>query len=231
MAGPIVRYGAIEQQMRQRSHTAEKFACGVMFFCLGMAKKIVIANPLAQVSDAAFAGGSLDLFDAWYGIVAYAYQIYFDFSGYSDLASGLALMMGFVLMQNWEIVPMPATSASDGVGRVAEESMAAPLLIKATVVATSRVFTPFSIPYKDFLTYIKLHVDRVFEGATRDDQMIAVFWGMKDNVLLPAADYHAGQRLRLKAVPLKKAPSNLQSVRRVDESWRLGASRAHSQVW
>jgi hypothetical protein len=118
---------------------------------------------------------------------------------------------------NWEIVPMPATSASDGIGRVAEESMAASLLIKATVVATSRVPTPFSIPYKDCLTYIKLHVDRVFEGATRDDQMIAVFWGMKDNVLLPAADYHAGQRLRLKAVPLKKAPLNLQSVRRVDD--------------
>jgi alginate O-acetyltransferase complex protein AlgI len=101
VAGPIVRYGAIEQQMRQRSHTADKFACGVMFFCKGMAKKIVIANPLAQVSDAAFAGGSLDLFDAWYGIVAYAFQIYFDFSGYSDMASGLALMMGFVLMQNF----------------------------------------------------------------------------------------------------------------------------------
>jgi alginate O-acetyltransferase complex protein AlgI len=96
VAGPIVRYGAIEQQMRQRSHTADKFACGVMFFCKGMAKKIVIANPLAQVSEAAFAGGSLDLFDAWYGIVAYAFQIYFDFSGYSDMASrGCADSGGF----------------------------------------------------------------------------------------------------------------------------------------
>jgi len=101
VAGPIVRYGAIERQMRQRSHSPEKFACGVMFFCLGMAKKIVIANPLAQVADTAFAAGSLDWFDAWYGIAAYAFQIYFDFSGYSDIASGLALMMGFVLMQNF----------------------------------------------------------------------------------------------------------------------------------
>ena len=118
---------------------------------------------------------------------------------------------------NWEFVPMPTTSASDGVQPVAAAEMASPLFIEATVVATSRVPRPFLVPYKDCLTYIKLHVDRVIEGTPRDDQMIAVFWGMRDNVLLPAADYHSGQRLRLKAVSLKKAPSNLQSVRRVDD--------------
>ncbi len=102
VAGPIVRYGAIEQQMRERSHTAEKFARGVVFFSLGIAKKILIANPLAQVADAAFNAGGLHWYDAWYGIVGYAFQIYFDFSGYSDMASGLALMMGFVLIQNFD---------------------------------------------------------------------------------------------------------------------------------
>ena len=91
VAGPIVRYGAIEQQMRHRDHTAEKFARGVMFFSLGMAKKILIANPLAQVADTAFTAGGLHWYDAWYGVVGYAFQIYFDFSGYSDMASGLAL--------------------------------------------------------------------------------------------------------------------------------------------
>jgi alginate O-acetyltransferase complex protein AlgI len=101
VAGPIVRYGAIEQQMRRRDHTAEKFARGVAFFSLGMAKKILIANPLAQVADTAFSAGGLHWYDAWYGIVSYAFQIYFDFSGYSDMASGLALMMGFVLIQNF----------------------------------------------------------------------------------------------------------------------------------
>ena len=79
------------------SHTAEKFARGVVFFALGMAKKILIANPLAQVADTAFDAGGLHWYDAWYGVVGYAFQIYFDFSGYSDMASGLALMMGFVL--------------------------------------------------------------------------------------------------------------------------------------
>src|SRR5947207_6062394 len=112
VAGPIVRYGAIERQMRQRSHTAEKFARGVVFFSLGMAKKILIANPLAQVADAAFDAGGLHWYDAWYGVVTYAFQIYFDFAGYSDMANGLALMMGFVLIQNFDS-PYQAESLTD----------------------------------------------------------------------------------------------------------------------
>jgi SGNH hydrolase-like domain, acetyltransferase AlgX len=116
---------------------------------------------------------------------------------------------------NWELVPIPATTASDGVRPDVERN--SPLIIEATVVATSHVPRPFLVPYKDCLTYIKLHVDRVVEGALRDDQLIAIFWGMRDNVLLPAANYRAGQRLRLEAVSIKKAPLNLQSVRRVDD--------------
>ncbi len=112
VAGPIVRYGAIEQQMRERSHTADKFARGVVFFAMGMAKKILIANPLAQVADAAFRAGGLHWYDAWYGIVGYAFQIYFDFSGYSDMAVGLALMMGFVLIRNFDS-PYQAESITD----------------------------------------------------------------------------------------------------------------------
>jgi alginate O-acetyltransferase complex protein AlgI len=112
VAGPIVRYGAIEQQMRHRSHTFEKFARGIAFFALGMAKKILIANPMAQVADSAFAAGGLHWYDAWFGIIGYAFQIYFDFSGYSDMASGLALMMGFVLVQNFDS-PYKADSITD----------------------------------------------------------------------------------------------------------------------
>ena len=77
-----------------------------------MAKKILIANPLAQVADTAFNAGSLHWFDAWYGVVSYAFQIYFDFSGYSDMACGLALMMGFVLIQNFDS-PYQADSITD----------------------------------------------------------------------------------------------------------------------
>ena len=102
VAGPIIRYAAIEEQMRVRQHTLDKFARGVSFFALGMAKKILIANPMGHIADTAFAAGALPSHDAWFGLFGYAFQIYFDFSGYSDMACGLALMMGFVLIQNFD---------------------------------------------------------------------------------------------------------------------------------
>jgi alginate O-acetyltransferase complex protein AlgI len=112
VAGPIIRYAAMEQQMRTRTHTWEKFARGVIFFALGMGKKILIANPMGHVADTAFAAGALHWYDAWFGLVGYAFQIYFDFSGYSDMAIGLALMMGFVLIQNFDS-PYQAASITD----------------------------------------------------------------------------------------------------------------------
>jgi alginate O-acetyltransferase complex protein AlgI len=102
VAGPIIRYAALEEQMRVRQHTLDKFARGVAFFALGMGKKILLANPMGHIADTAFAGGAKHFYDAWFGLVGYAFQIYFDFSGYSDMAVGLALMLGFVLIQNFE---------------------------------------------------------------------------------------------------------------------------------
>ena len=84
-------------------------------------------------------------------------------------------------------------------------------------MATSRVPRPYTVPYKDCLTYVKLHVDRVVEGTYEDDQVIAVFWGMKDNVRLPAADYPVGTRLQLKLVPMRKAPDTLRTARSSDD--------------
>ena len=112
VAGPIIRYAAMEEQMRVRQHTADKFARGVAFFALGMAKKILVANPMGHIADGAFAAGSLNPLDAWYGVLGYAFQIYFDFSGYSDMAVGLALMMGFVLIQNFDS-PYKSDSITD----------------------------------------------------------------------------------------------------------------------
>ncbi|MES1205501.1 MAG: MBOAT family protein [Pseudomonadota bacterium] len=112
VAGPIIRYAAIEEQMRVRRHTLDKFARGVAFFAFGMGKKILIANPMGHIADTAFAAGSLPPGDAWFGLLGYAFQIYFDFSGYSDMACGLALMMGFVLIQNFDS-PYKADSITD----------------------------------------------------------------------------------------------------------------------
>ncbi len=102
VAGPIVRFSEVAQQLVSRTHTVEKFARGVAFFSLGLAKKVLLANPCGAVADAAFEAASLGWMEAWYGVTAYAFQIYFDFSGYSDMAIGLGLMFGFTFAKNFD---------------------------------------------------------------------------------------------------------------------------------
>jgi alginate O-acetyltransferase complex protein AlgI len=102
VAGPIIRYSDVADQLRSRTHTAAKFARGAALFCVGLAKKVLLANPCGKIADLAFEAGSLGPLDAWYGAAAYAFQIYFDFSGYSDMAIGLGLLMGFVFPKNFD---------------------------------------------------------------------------------------------------------------------------------
>jgi alginate O-acetyltransferase complex protein AlgI len=102
VAGPIVRFQDVADQFLVRTHTLEKFARGVAFFSLGMGKKILLANPCGKVADTVFDAGAAATLDAWYGVSAYAFQIYFDFSAYSDMAIGLGLMLGFVFAKNFD---------------------------------------------------------------------------------------------------------------------------------
>jgi alginate O-acetyltransferase complex protein AlgI len=97
IAGPIVRYHHIDEQLRERSHNVDLFAGGVVLFVIGLGKKMLIANPMGEVADEIFAipAGDLTASVAWIGAVAYTLQIYFDFSGYSDMAIGLGRMFGF----------------------------------------------------------------------------------------------------------------------------------------
>jgi alginate O-acetyltransferase complex protein AlgI len=112
VAGPIIRFSEVADQLRERSHTVTKFARGVAFISLGLAKKVLLANPCGKIADLAFDAGSLHPLDAWYGAIAYAFQIYFDFSGYSDMAIGLGLMLGFVFAKNFDS-PYRAVSITD----------------------------------------------------------------------------------------------------------------------
>jgi alginate O-acetyltransferase complex protein AlgI len=102
VAGPIIRFSEVADQLRSRTHTVTKFARGTAFLCVGLAKKVLLANPCGKVADLAFDAGSLGPIEAWYGAAAYAFQIYFDFSGYSDMAIGLGLMFGFVFPKNFD---------------------------------------------------------------------------------------------------------------------------------
>jgi alginate O-acetyltransferase complex protein AlgI len=112
VAGPIIRYNTVADQLVSRSHTWEKFASGVTLFVLGFAKKVLLANPMGRVADAAFDARSLSAPDAWFGALAYALQIYFDFSGYSDMAVGLGRMIGFEFQKNFDS-PYQAESITD----------------------------------------------------------------------------------------------------------------------
>jgi alginate O-acetyltransferase complex protein AlgI len=102
VAGPIIRYQDLEAQIHARTHTIAKFGRGVFFFSLGMAKKVLIANACGEVADLTFDNAPVLPFDAWYGLFGYAFQIYFDFSGYTDMAIGLGLMLGFEFAKNFD---------------------------------------------------------------------------------------------------------------------------------
>ncbi len=112
LAGPIIRYWSIADQFRSRRFTYAKFARGAAFFCIGLCKKIILANSMAHVADTAFSSASLHAAAAWYGVIGYAFQIYFDFSGYSDMAVGMALMLGFLFTKNFND-PYRAVSITD----------------------------------------------------------------------------------------------------------------------
>jgi alginate O-acetyltransferase complex protein AlgI len=102
VAGPIIRYSDLADQLRSRTHTVAKFTRGLAFLALGLSKKVLIANPCGKVADLVFEAGSREPLEAWFGAAAYAFQIYFDFSGYSDMAIGLGLMLGFVFARNFD---------------------------------------------------------------------------------------------------------------------------------
>ncbi len=101
IAGPIVRYETVADEINHRQETLPEFAQGVRRFIIGLSKKLILANGCGQVADAVFNMKDLSMGLAWIGIIAYALQIYFDFSGYSDMAIGLGLMFGFHFLENF----------------------------------------------------------------------------------------------------------------------------------
>ncbi len=112
IAGPIVRYRTIDEQLSHRKVTAEGLYSGIVCFIVGLGKKVLIANNIGMLWDSMHAAGSLSVASAWLGIVAFSLQIYFDFSGYSDMAIGLGRMFGFEFEKNFNY-PYTARSITD----------------------------------------------------------------------------------------------------------------------
>ena len=104
IAGPIVRYDSVAKQIKERHVTREDFAEGAYRFFIGLGKKVILANQLSEISDQFLVDGFKDLSTAgsWLGITAFTFQIFFDFSGYSDMAIGLGRCMGFRFAENFK---------------------------------------------------------------------------------------------------------------------------------
>jgi alginate O-acetyltransferase complex protein AlgI len=101
IAGPIVRYAEIERELKARHHSLAQFGAGARRFMAGFAMKVIIADTLAPLVDASFALPNPTVADAWLGAIAYTFQLFFDFAGYSAMAIGLALMIGFHFPENF----------------------------------------------------------------------------------------------------------------------------------
>ncbi|MEZ5814678.1 MAG: MBOAT family protein [Alphaproteobacteria bacterium] len=101
IAGPVLRYKDLADQFENRTHSLDKFSEGARRFMTGFAKKVLIADTIAPLADAVFALEEPSMAEAWLGALAYTVQLYFDFSGYSDMAIGIGLMLGFRFIENF----------------------------------------------------------------------------------------------------------------------------------
>ncbi len=183
IAGPIVRYNDISRQIVKRQHSFEMFADGVQRFVYGLAKKTLIANPLGEVADSVFilSGNELTMPLAWIGILSYTLQIYFDFSGYSDMAIGLGRMYGFHFLENFNY-PYISTSVREfwrrwhiSLSTWFRDYVYIPL--GGSRVSTARVYTNL------FLVFV---LTGLWHGASWN----FLFWGLFHGLFL--ASEHAG---------------------------------------
>ena len=184
VAGPIVRYHELAEQLVSRTHTWEKGARGVTFFILGLAKKVILADGVALLVPRAFGAGPADLMDSWLGLLGYAMQIYFDFSAYSDMAIGLGLMMGFQFPQNFNS-PYKALSITDFWRR---------WHMSLSTWLRDYLYIPLGgNRYGPWRTYVNLFLTMLLGGLWHGANWTFLVWGGYHGVLL-AIERAAGKR-------------------------------------
>jgi len=192
VAGPIIRFQEVADQLRERTHTTTKFARGIAFFSVGLAKKVLLANPCGKIADLSFEAGSLEPLEAWYGVTAYAFQIYFDFSGYSDMAIGLGLMLGFVFPKNFDS-PYRSQSITEFWHR---------WHISLSTWLRDYLYVPLGGSRKGVVrTYVNLSIVMLIGGLWHGAAWNFVIWGALHGALL------AFERVRGKAALYARLPS------------------------
>lgn len=191
VAGPIIRYKTLAAQLADREHTVTRFASGVCIFILGFAKKILLANPCGHVADAVFNAAAPLALDAWVGVLAYAFQIYFDFCGYSDMAVGLGRMLGFEFLKNFD-APYRAESITDVWRR---------WHISLSSVLRDYLYFPLGGNQKgETRTYVNLAVVMLLGGLWHGAKWNFILWGAYHGLLL------AWERRRGKQSPYHSWP-------------------------
>ena len=197
ISGPIDRFGALAPQLREDRRSFEGFSRGALRFMLGFCKKVLIADAIAPMADSVFALDRPGLVDAWLGTAGYTMQLYFDFSGYSDMAIGLGLMMGLDFAENFR----------------------APYLSASITEFWKRWHISLSSWLRDYLyislggnrrgpirTYVNLALVMILGGLWHGASVTFILWGAWHGLLLVI------ERLRGEAPALRRLPRPLAVI-------------------
>ncbi len=188
VAGPIVKYADVELQLQDRRESVDKFVVGIKRFLYGLAKKVIVANAVGEVVEKVFALSINDMGTAiaWIGILCYTIQIYYDFSGYSDMAIGLGKMFGFDFMENFNY-PYLSTSVKSFWRR---------WHISLSSWFKEYVYIPLGGNRKGKIrTYINLFVVFLLTGIWHGANFTFIFWGIIYGVFLVAERMFFGKWL------------------------------------
>ncbi len=183
IAGPVLRYKDLAWQFENRTHSLDKFNEGAIRFTMGFAKKVIIADSVAPLADRMFALQDPTFSEAWLGILAYTVQLYFDFSGYSDMAVGLALMMGFRFIENFN-QPYVSRSITEFWRR---------WHISLSTWLRDYLYIPLGGNRKGTLrTYINLFLTMLLGGLWHGANWTFILWGALHGGLLALERYLGG---------------------------------------
>lgn len=177
IAGPIVRYHDINLQIEQRNSSTQMFSAGVERFIIGLSKKVLLANNFAIVADTIYSlpYSSYTTYYSWIAIIAYSMQIFFDFSGYSDMAIGLGKMFGFSLLENFNY-PYAAKSITDFWRR---------WHISLSSWFKDYIYIPLGGNRKGIIrTYLNLYIVFLLTGLWHGASINFILWGLGHGTLL-----------------------------------------------
>jgi alginate O-acetyltransferase complex protein AlgI len=212
IAGPVLRYKDLAWQFSNRRHGWDLFGEGAYRFMTGFSKKVLIADTVAPLADAAFALDHPAMADSWLGIAAYTIQLYYDFSGYSEMAVGLALMMGFRFIENFNM-PYLSRSITEFWRR---------WHISLSTWLRDYLYIPLGGNRKGRVrTYINLFLTMLLGGLWHGANWTFVLWGGWHGGLLAAEKLRSERVGKKQRGPLAQIPAQIYCILAVMLGWVL----------